>query len=456
MRTIKILLLLLLLCGGSMNGILQSQHITNTLGTSGLFKIKDNVNTYFTLTQSNGYIELSKSLKLQETTDLHSGVIYKGSNRFIHNYEKAGSFGNNTFVGINAGNFTLGSATFGDGSSNTAIGYYALNKVTTGNSNTAVGTYTLSSNTTGYNNVAIGDYSLNANTSGAYQVAIGPEALGSNTTGANNVAISYFSLSSNTTGLNNIGIGNNSLSSNTIGWDNIAIGKQTLDNNIDGNKNTGIGNVSLGSCTGDNNTALGYSSASNLTTGSNNTVIGYNAQSSSTTISNQVTLGNNSISSLRCNVQTITSLSDVRDKRNINGLSLGLDFIMQLKPRQFNWDRREWYDNNSSDGSKMEIDPTAGFIAQELDSVQNEFSAPWLKLVLKDNPEKWEATYGNLLPVVVKAVQELKTENDRLKQENSALAEELQKMKGLESRLSVIESYLFINEEAKEIKNAGK
>lgn len=456
MKTLKILLLLLLVCGGTSNGILYAQHITNTLGTSGLFKIKDNVNTYFTLTQSNGYIELTKSLKLQETSDLNTGVIYKGSIRFIHNYEKSGSSGNNTFVGINAGNFTLGGASFGDGSSNTALGYFALNKLTTGYGNTAVGTNSLSFNTSGYYNIAIGNSSLSGNTSGAYQVAIGPEALVSNTTGANNVAISYLSLSSNTTGLNNIGIGNNSLSSNTIGWDNIAIGKQTLDNNIDGNKNTGIGNVTLGNCTGDNNTALGYGSASSLTTGSNTIVIGYNAQPSSATVSNQITLGNNSISSLRCNVQTITSLSDMRDKRNINGLSLGLDFIMHLKPRQFNWDRREWYDDNSSDGSKMENDPTAGFIAQELDSVQNEFSAPWLKLVLKDNPEKWEATYGNLLPVVVKAVQELKTENDKLKQENYVLAEELQKLKGLENRLSVIESYLFINEEAKEIKNAGK
>ena len=39
-------------------------------------------------------------------------------------------------------------------------------------------------------------------------------------------------------------------------------------------------------------------------------------------------------------------------------------------------------------------------------------NAEWLNLVLKDNPEKWEATYGNLLPVVVKAIQDLKTEKD--------------------------------------------
>ncbi|MBK8381313.1 MAG: tail fiber domain-containing protein [Ignavibacteria bacterium] len=88
---------------------------------------------------------------------------------------------------------------------------------------------------------------------------------------------------------------------------------------------------------------------------------------------------------------------------------------MKVKPRQFNWDKREWYEGNKSDGSKMKETPTAGFISQELDEVQTNENADWLNLVLKDNPEKLEATYGNLLPVIVKAIQELKTENDKLK-----------------------------------------
>ena len=81
---------------------------------------------------------------------------------------------------------------------------------------------------------------------------------------------------------------------------------------------------------------------------------------------------------------------------------------MKVKPRQYNWDRREWYENGISDGSKMNERPTAGFIAQEFDSLQTTEHAEWLNLVLKNNPDKWEATYGNLLPVIVKAVQELK------------------------------------------------
>ncbi len=61
--------------------------------------------------------------------------------------------------------------------------------------------------------------------------------------------------------------------------------------------------------------------------------------------------------------------------------------------------------------------PTAGFVAQELDEAQTKANAEWLNLVLKSNPEKLEATYGNLLPVIVKAIQDLKKENDELKEQ---------------------------------------
>ncbi|MBK8552024.1 MAG: tail fiber domain-containing protein [Ignavibacteria bacterium] len=90
-------------------------------------------------------------------------------------------------------------------------------------------------------------------------------------------------------------------------------------------------------------------------------------------------------------MQTITSLSDARDKKNITDLNLGLDFIMKVKPRLFNWDKREWYEDNISDGSKMKGELTAGFIAQELDEVQTTEDAEWLNLVLKDNPESLES-----------------------------------------------------------------
>lgn len=142
-------------------------------------------------------------------------------------------------------------------------------------------------------------------------------------------------------------------------------------------------------------------------TGSNNICIGYQSQVSSATTSNQIVLGNSSITDLRCNVTTISAISDARDKKDVVDLPIGLEFIDSLRPVKFEWDRR--------DGSMAGIQE-AGFIAQELDAAQGAADAEdYLRLVLKDNPEQLEAAPGKLIPVLVKAIQELKAEVDALK-----------------------------------------
>lgn len=433
-----------------------SQSIINTVGSSGMFRIKDGSNNFFTLTQSNGYVELNKSLRLFATTDLNTGVIYKGTERFIHNYKPALNFGNNTFVGVNSGNFTMSGPLFSDASSNTGLGYGTLNKITTGSRNTALGTSALTSVTTGINNVGIGPYTLEDNISGAHNIAIGDNSLNANTIGAGNISIGVSSLELNIDGINSVSIGLRTLEKNVHGGENVAVGKLSLSENINGSNNTALGSNALSNSTGDNNTALGYNSGTNVISGQNVITVGYNSQPSTGFANNQVTLGNNQISQLRCNVQSITSLSDARDKKNVKELSLGLNFIMKLQPREFNWDKREWYENNSSDGSKMESAPTAGFIAQELDEAQNNQHADWLNLVMKDNPEKWEATYGNLLPVMVKAIQELKAENDSIKSENEKLKAQIESLKEIEERLTMIELTVLKDNTLKEIKSAQK
>ncbi len=72
-----------------------SQNITNTLGTNGLFTIKNSTTTYFTLTQSTGYVDMLRSLNLAVTSDSNSGVSRKGGLRFLHTYGT-----NNTFLGV--------------------------------------------------------------------------------------------------------------------------------------------------------------------------------------------------------------------------------------------------------------------------------------------------------------------------------------------------------------------
>ncbi len=344
--------------------------------------------------------------------------------------------------GTNPSNTAIGYQTLNSitaGSYNTAIGYFALNNNTTGNSNTANGAYALqfnttgygntafgisvlSTNSTGYNNTATGTLTLYSNTTGYRNTANGGSALIWNTTGNSNTAVGYYALFSNSTGNNNTANGVNALQSNTTGYDNTANGVNALQSNTTGYTNTACGVRALSSITtGDKNTAIGVNSGNSVTTGRNLTLLGHNSQPSAFDAWNEITLGDDYVTSLRCNVQSITSLSDARDKKNITDLLLGLDFIMNLKPRQFNWDRREWYANNRSDGSKMQQSLSAGFIAQELDEVQKGANAEWLNLVLKDNPEKLETTAGNLLPIIVKAIQDQQKEIEVLKKELALL-----------------------------------
>ena len=97
----------------------------------------------------------------------------------------------------------------------------------------------------------------------------------------------------------------------------------------------------------------------------------------------------------------------------------------------------------------MKEEPTAGFIAQELDEAQTTGNAEWLNLVLKDNPEKWEATPGNLLPIMVKAIQDLKSRryeiaksenrNRTLKNNNEKLSAEVESLKSMSEKLATLE-----------------
>ncbi len=311
---------------------------------------------------------------------------------------------NTLTVGRGGGNTTF----------NTAIGVSALQANTTGNTNTAVGYQALKSNTIGVQNTAIGLNVLLANTTGSSNTAIGLQALFSNTTGSSNTAIGVSALNNNTFGQNNIAIGYQSLQANINATNNIGVGNSSLQNNTTGIQNTAVGNSSLLLNTdGSNHTAIGYGAGYNITTGSfNNTCIGYNAQPSTATASNEIILGNSSNTVLRCQVSTISVLSDARDKKEIEPLDAGLQFVDQLKPVKFIWNMR--------DGGKVDI-PEIGFIAQDLQQVQKDTGKTIPNLVYESNPDKLEASYGTLIPVLVKAVQELSTEVKTLKTELNEL-----------------------------------
>jgi hypothetical protein len=88
----------------------------------------------------------------------------------------------NTAVGVT----TLASANPPGALRNTAMGYQALNALTTGDDNTAVGTSSLTANTTEIQNTAVGVNVLTTNTTGNYNTSVGYSSLSANTTGFNN------------------------------------------------------------------------------------------------------------------------------------------------------------------------------------------------------------------------------------------------------------------------------
>jgi hypothetical protein len=61
---------------------------------------------------------------------------------------------------------------------------------------------------------------------------------------------------------------------------------------------------------------------------------------------------------------------------------------------------------NMRDGSKVDI-PDMGFIAQDLQEVQKNTGITVPRLVYDVNPDRLEASYGTLLPILVKSVQDL-------------------------------------------------
>lgn len=379
-----------------------SQNINGKLGINGQFILRDTTNTFLTLLQNTGYLNLNRSLVLPNTTGSALGIIFKGADRFIHNYQASGTTGQNLFMGINSGNFTMNGTSI-DASQNTAVGNFSLNALTTGSSNSAFGYNSLKSTTTGFNNSAFGYGTLQTNSTGTDNSAFGLLALLLNTTGSSNSSFGVSSLESNSSGSNNCAFGNNTLMSNTTGSSNSGFGDQCLTEKITGNGNSAFGSGSLGTLTGGNfNTALGNSSGSQLTSGNNNITIGYNSQVPVNTGSDQIRLGNSSISYAGIQVAwTITS--DRNLKSNIYNSNLGLSFISKLRPVS--------YVRKNDESGKTEY----GLIAQEIEeTLKTEGVENTGMLTITDNGE-YQLRYNDLLAPMIKAIQELKAENEALK-----------------------------------------
>ena len=253
--------------------------------------------------------------------------------------------------------------------------------------------------------------SLYALTTGIYNVAVGHEAGYDLTTGQNNTLVGHQAGDNVTTGSYNVYLGSDAGEAAQGNTQEVAIGYFALGRSNGGIRNTVIGYLAgqfiqgNDGTNGTNNTIVGAQAGDSITTGYNNGCFGYDAEPSGATSTNQITLGNSAITSLRCADTSISSLSDRRDKTDIVDLPVGLDFIKNVRPVKFKWQTRD--KTESKDGTIR-----AGFIAQELQEAQS--GSEYLDLVMDENPEKLEAKQGKLIPVLVKAIQELSARVEEL------------------------------------------
>jgi hypothetical protein len=76
-----------------------------------------------------------------------------------------------------------------------------------------------------------------------------------------------------------------------------------------------------------------------------------------------------------------------------------------------------------------------GFIAQELQDAMLNGENEILDLVYESNPERLEAKYGNLIPILTKSVQELSKKSVSLEEENKQLKDRLNRLEELVNTL---------------------
>ena len=350
--------------------------------------------------------------------------------------------GKATSVGADSTGFGVDCLELATGGDNTCFGHRS-GKALTGSDNTAVGESALYAATASASNVAIGASSMSKVATDANEnVAVGYESLMDILTGDKNIAIGYRAGQSTTDGLNQILIGHNAgvlhtqsnmtaigtnacatavsgvqpitavgyyaFSGKTTGDRCVGVGDQ-VGVNADGSGNVFIGQSTGYDCTGSSNTYVGKHIFP-VSSGDNNILIGKEAAPSSLIVDNEITLGDSNITALRCAVNTITLISDERDKKDIVDIEYGLDYVKTLQPRQWTWNQRtetvladpvtkETKEVTSSKNGTKDV----GFVAQELQGVDNDF----LKLVNDANPDKLQASWVQLVPVLVKAVQEL-------------------------------------------------
>ena len=324
---------------------------------------------------------------------------------------------------------------------NTGIGYKAGTALTSGINNTMIGAYAGYSSLLPDNTVCIG---YNAGGTGVMTatadglVAVGSNALANAATPTGATAVGFEALNSATSGVGNTALGYQALKTSATQGANTAVGWTALDV-CTGAENTAFGYDAGGAVTsGANNVMIGSNAGStatnDLTTGSQNTICGDSARLSKSDASGQISIGYNvacagdstitvghsgNVASLGLDGSDTSwaASSDERYKENITDATAGLDVINDLRPVNYNWKKAKdiqkdlpmYKDSDEPVLGHKYGEVLHGFIAQEVKEVTDKHDS------LKDGFKMWSVrddgvqsvADGNLIPILVKAVQEL-------------------------------------------------
>ncbi len=125
-------------------------------------------------------------------------------------------------------------------------------------------------------------------------------------------------------------------------------------------------------------------------------------------------------------VGAVYNLSDLRAKRDIKDLSMGLPELMLLRPVSYKWKHNQITDSDSisPNDKKMAFGPESeggqiGFIAQEVEEI--------IPQAVNTDPSGNKAiNYSAIIPVLVKSIQDLEAEVQSLREKVSVLEESIQ------------------------------
>ena len=208
----------------------------------------------------------------------------------------------------------------------------------------------------------------------------------------------------------------------------------------------GYNTVCIGYAAGNNNRSYNFYSYNNTFIGTssgidigsqlgvrNSVAIGNSAR---VTGSEQIQLGKSGTTLYA--YSALNNRSDRRDKIDIRDTKLGLNFLLKHRPVEFRWDLREDYEERIE---KKTIDPITkkeniefetivhdkdgtragkrfheGFIAQEVEEIMKEMNVDFAGFQnhnISGGADRYTIGYTEYIPIIVKAIQELKEDYDK-------------------------------------------